>query len=216
MDRICIAMAKGRLAKEAVKLFRQADYDLPENMLKSRKLIFEIESENLEIILVKPADVPIYVEYGTADLGIVGKDTLLEENRELYEVLDLKYGSCKFALAGLPDRKDTLLERKVATKYPDFTRRYFRSKGEPVEIIKLNGSIELAPLTGLADTILDIVETGKTLKENGLVVYESVRDLSARLVVNKVSMKTRQAEITAIIEALDQVLSGAEEGEQNA
>lgn len=211
MEKLCIAMAKGRLAKEAVKLFRQADYSLPKNMLKSRKLIFEIESENLEIILVKPADVPIYVEYGTADLGIVGKDTLLEENRELYEVLDLEYGICKFALAGLADRKDTLLERKVATKYPNFTRRYFRSKGEPVEIIKLNGSIELAPLTGLADTILDIVETGKTLKENGLIIYENVRDLSARLVVNKVSMKTRQAEITAIVEKLDKLLNGSDQ-----
>jgi len=213
MDNLCIAMAKGRLAKEAVKLFRQAGYDLPENMLKSRKLIFEIESEKFEIILVKPADVPIYVEYGTADLGIVGKDTILEENRDLYEGLDLEYGVCEFALAGLPDRKDTLLERKVATKYPDFTRRYFRSKGEPVEIIKLNGSIELAPLTGLADTILDIVETGRTLKENGLVVYESIRDLSARLVVNKVSMKTRQDEISKIIEALDQVVNGDDSDE---
>lgn len=215
MDNLCIAMAKGRLAKEAVKLFRQADYKLAEDMLKSRKLIFEIESEKLEIILVKPADVPIYVEYGTADLGIVGKDTLLEENRDLYEVLDLKYGACEFAIAGLPDPKDTLLERKVATKYPNFTRRYFRSKGEPVEIIKLNGSIELAPLTGLADTILDIVETGRTLKENGLVIYESVRDLSARLVVNKVSMKTRQKEIETIIAALDKVVNGNDDNAKN-
>lgn len=208
MNKLCIAMAKGRLAKKAVKLFRKAKYDLPEKMLKSRRLIFEIESENLEIILVKPADVPIYVEYGTADMGIVGKDTLLEENRDLYEILDLKYGICKFALAGLPNQKDTLLERKVATKYPDFTRRYFRSRGEPVEIIKLNGSIELAPLTGLADTILDIVETGRTLKENGLIIYENIRDLSARLVVNKVSMKTRQNEIVTIIEALEKVVNG--------
>lgn len=210
MERLCIAMAKGRLAKKAVKLFRQAGYDLPEDMFDSRKLIFTIAAEKLEIIFVKPADVPIYVEYGTADLGIVGKDTLLEENRDLYEVLDLEYGVCKFALAGLPERKDSLLERKVATKYPDFTRRYFRALGEPVEIIKLNGSIELAPLTGLADTILDIVETGRTLKENGLVVYENIRDLSARLVVNKVSMKTRQQEISQLITALDQVVNGAD------
>src|SRR6056297_2191362 len=206
MDNLCIAMAKGRLAKEAVKLFRQADYNLPENMLKSRKLIFEIESEKLEIILVKAADVPIYVEYGTADLGIVGKDTLLEENRDLYEILDLKFGKCRFALAGLPEGKETLLQRKVATKYPDFTRRHFKSKGEPVEIIKLNGSIELAPLTGLADTILDIVQTGRTLKENGLIVYEDIRELSARLVVNKVSMKTYQKEISKIIDALEDEL----------
>jgi ATP phosphoribosyltransferase len=208
MDNICIAMAKGRLAKQAVKLFRKAGIELPEDMLDSRKLIFSLPEENLEIILVKPADVPIYVEYGTADVGIVGKDTLLEENRELYEVLDLKFGKCRFALAGLPDRKESLLQRKVATKYPDFTRRLFKKKGEPVEIIKLNGSIELAPLTGLADTILDIVQTGRTLDENGLVVYENIRKLSARLVVNKVSMKTNQREITKIIDALEKVIEG--------
>ena len=208
MDNICIAMAKGRLAKQAVKVFRKAGIDLPEDMLDSRKLIFSLPEENLEIILVKPADVPIYVEYGTADVGIVGKDTLLEENRDLYEVLDLKFGKCRFALAGLPDRKESLLQRKVATKYPDFTRRLFKRKGEPVEIIKLNGSIELAPLTGLADTILDIVQTGRTLDENGLVVYENIRKLSARLVVNKVSMKTNQKEITKIIDALENVIEG--------
>jgi ATP phosphoribosyltransferase len=208
MDNIRIAMAKGRLAKQAVKLFRAADINLPEDMLSSRKLIFPLPEENLEIILVKPADVPIYVEYGTADLGIVGKDTLLEENRDLYEVLDLQFGKCRFALAGLPEKKESLLQRKVATKYPDFTRRYFRKKGEPVEIIKLNGSIELAPLTGLADTILDIVQTGRTLKENGLVVYENIRQLSARLVVNKVSMKTSQAQITEIIDALENEVEG--------
>ncbi len=208
MDNIRIAMAKGRLAKQAVKLFRAADINLPEDMLSSRKLIFPLPEENLEIILVKPADVPIYVEYGTADLGIVGKDTLLEENRDLYEVLDLQFGKCRFALAGLPEKKESLLQRKVATKYPDFTRRYFRKKGEPVEIIKLNGSIELAPLTGLADTILDIVQTGRTLKENGLVVYENIRQLSARLVVNKVSMKTSQEQITEIIDALENEVEG--------
>ena len=208
MSNIRIAMAKGRLAKQAVKLFRAADINLPEDMLSSRKLIFPLPQENLEIVLVKPADVPIYVEYGTADLGIVGKDTLLEENRDLYEVLDLQFGKCRFALAGLPEKKESLLERKVATKYPDFTRRYFRSKGEPVEIIKLNGSIELAPLTGLADTILDIVQTGRTLKENGLVVYENIRQLSARLVVNKVSMKTSQKAITKIIDALEEEVEG--------
>ncbi len=206
MSNITIAMAKGRLAKKAVKLFNNAGIDLPEDILSSRKLIFELPQENLEIILVKPADVPIYVEYGTADLGIVGKDTLLEENRDLYEMLDLKFGKCRFALAGLPESKETLLQRKVATKYPDFTRRYFKSKGEPVEIIKLNGSIELAPLTGLADTILDIVQTGRTLKENGLIVYENIQDLSARLVVNKVSMKTYQKEISKIIDALEDEL----------
>ena len=208
MGNIRIAMAKGRLAKQAVKLFRKAGINLPEDMLDSRKLIFSLPDEGLEIILVKPADVPIYVEYGTADLGIVGKDTLLEENRDLYEVLDLQFGKCRFALAGLPDRKESLLQRQVSTKYPDFTRRHFRSKGEPVEIIKLNGSIELAPLTGLADTILDIVQTGRTLKENGLIVYEDIKQLSARLVVNKVSMKTSQKEITAIIDALEDEVEG--------
>lgn len=208
MSMIRIAMAKGRLAKQAVKLFQNADINLRVEMLKSRRLIFPLSEENIEIILVKPADVPIYVEYGTADLGVVGKDTLLEENRDLYEVLDLQFGKCRFALAGLPDKKESLLERKVATKYPDFTRRHFKDKGEPVEIIKLNGSIELAPLTGLADTILDIVQTGRTLKENGLIIYEEIRELSARLIVNKVSMKTNQKEITKIIDALEKEVEG--------
>ncbi|MCF8008970.1 MAG: ATP phosphoribosyltransferase [Halanaerobiales bacterium] len=208
MNEIRIAMAKGRLASQAVKLFIEAGINISEKLLNSRKLIFKVLDENIEIILVKPADVPIYVEYGTADLGIVGKDTILEENRDLYEVLDLGFGKCRFALAGLPQQKKSLLQRKVATKYPDFTRRYFKSKGEPVEIIKLNGSIELAPLTGLADTILDIVQTGRTLKENGLVVYEEIKDLSARLIVNKVSMKTSQTEISKIIKALEKAVNG--------
>ncbi len=206
MAKLRVAMAKGRLAEEATQLFQKAGIIIPEDIFSSRKLIFKLPEADIEIFLVKPADVPIYVEYGTADLGIVGKDTLLEENRSLYELLDLKFGACKFALAGLPDKKKKLQQRKVATKYPAFTRRYFRSKGEPVEIIKLNGSIELAPLTGLADTILDIVETGRTLKENGLIIFEEIIDLSARLVANRISMKTNKEQIDRLLNSISRAM----------
>ncbi|AZR74032.1 ATP phosphoribosyltransferase [Anoxybacter fermentans] len=203
MDRIRIALAKGRLAEDAVKLLKKAGYRVPHEILSSRKLIFNIEDEQVELVLVKPADVPIYVEYGAADLGIVGRDILLEEGRSLYEVLDLKFGQCKFVLAGLPGfREKQLTHRRVATKYPRFAKEYFRKKGEPVEVIELTGSIELAPLTGLADWIVDIMQTGRTLKENGLMVYEDICPVSARLVVNRVSMKTRRKEINKLIERL--------------
>lgn len=199
MEVVRIALAKGRLGQKAVELIKKAGYKIPDEIFLSRKLIFNLDIEGLELILVKPADVPIYVEYGTADLGVVGKDTLLEEERSLYEVLDLRFGKCKFALAGLPDKKEKLSRKRVATKYPGFTRNYFREKGEPVEVIKLTGSIELAPLTGLSDLILDIVETGRTLKENGLVIKEDICQLSARLVVNRVSMKTKWERINEFI-----------------
>ncbi len=204
-----IAVAKGRLGREGIELLENSGYRVPAGVFNSRKLIFTMETEGIELVMVKPADVPIYVEYGTADLGIVGKDTLLEEERSLYEILDLKFGRCRFALAGLPGNDDEdLIYNRVATKYPRFTKRYFREKGEPVEVIKLTGSIELAPLTGLADWILDIVETGRTLKENGLVVIEEIRPLSARLVVNRVSMKTKWAEVDRLVKDLKKEVEG--------
>lgn len=202
MRGIRIALAKGRLAEKTVNLLQSAGYHIPEEFWNSRKLIFTVEGENLELILVKPADVPIYVEYGAADLGVVGKDTLLETGCALYEVLDLGFGQCKLALAGLPEHGDEELYKRVATKYPRFAREYFQKKGEPVEIIQLSGSIELAPLTGLAEWIVDIVETGRTLQENGLVIREEICPLSARLVVNRVSMKTRQTEVQELIQRL--------------
>ncbi len=200
MKGIRIALAKGRLADKAIALLEKAGYQIPEDIWTSRKLIFSAGEGQLELILVKTSDVPIYVEYGAADMGIVGKDTLLEKGCSLYEVLDLKFGLCKFVLAGLPGRDAGNMHRRVATKYPNFARDYFLRKGEPVEIVELTGSIELAPLTDFAECIIDIMESGRTLKENGLVVYEEICFLSARLVVNRVSMKTKREEIKEIIE----------------
>lgn len=160
--------------------------------------------------LGKPSDIPTFVEYGAADIGIVGKDTLLEEHRDLYEVLDLGFGTCKFSVAGPPELKDSLdsiHRKKVATKYPHVAQEYFREeKKERVEIIKINGSVELAPLVGLADVIVDIVQSGATLDANGLVVLEDICPISARMVVNKVSMKTKNDRIIQLIESFKEQL----------
>ena len=156
--------------------------------------------------MAKPADVPTYVEYGAADIGVVGKDTLLEEGRNLYEVIDLGYGACRMCVCGpasLKDKLDQIPNKRVGTKYPNITRAYFEgTKKESVEIIKLHGSVELAPLIGLAEVIVDIVESGRTLKENGLDVLEVVADISARVVVNRVSMKMKESEIVPMLDAL--------------
>lgn len=187
-------------------LLKQAGYQIEEKILTSRKLIFRSSGQEIELVLVKAADVPIYVDYGAVDLGIVGKDTLLEEQRALYEVLDLQFGQCKLAVAGLPKDKGKRNYQRVATKYPRFARDFFQKRRQPFEVIELTGSIELAPLTGLAELIVDIVQTGQTLKENGLVIFEEICTLSARLVVNRVSMKTKRQKITEIIERLkDQI-----------
>ena len=160
--------------------------------------------------MAKPADVPTYVEYGAADIGVVGKDTLLEEGRNLYEVLDLKFGACRICVCGPMAIKDTynrIPNKRVGTKYPEITKEYFEiNKHESVEVIKLNGSVELAPLIGLADIIVDIVESGKTLEENGLEVFEKIADISARMVVNRVSMKMKSARIQKLILDVKEVL----------
>lgn len=208
---ITIALAKGRLADKSLDLLEQLGIDCSEVRSESRKLIFTTPDGSIRFIMVKPSDVPAYVEYGTADIGIAGKDTLLEEGRPLYEMLDLKFGKCKLAVAGYPERNNTGITRshiRVATKYPNITRNFFSSRGETVEIIKLNGSVELGPLTGLSDLIVDIVESGRTLVENGLVVLEDVCPVSARLVVNQVSLKTRQNEIKVIIDGLRKLVEG--------
>jgi ATP phosphoribosyltransferase len=208
---ITIALAKGRLADKSLDLLEQLGIDCSEVRAESRKLIFTTPDGSIRFIMVKPSDVPAYVEYGTADMGIAGKDTLLEEGRPLYEMLDLKFGKCRLAVAGYPDRKNTYITRshiRVATKYPNITRNFFASRGETVEIIKLNGSVELGPLTGLSDLIVDIVESGRTLVENGLEVLEEICPVSARLVVNQVSLKTRQNEIKALIDGLRELVEG--------
>ena len=203
---ITIALSKGRLAEKALDLLEAAGYDVSAGREESRKLILEDEKTGLRFIMAKPSDVPTYVEYGAADIGVVGKDTLLEEGRNLYEVIDLGFGACRMCVCGpvsLKGKLDQIPNKRVASKYPNITRAYFEgTKKESVEIIKLNGSVELAPLIGLSEVIVDIVESGRTLKENGLDVLEVVADISARVVVNRVSMKMKEAEILPMIDAL--------------
>lgn len=210
MKNIKIALTKGRLEKAAVKIFQAMGVDATELQDKGRKLIFHCENElyNIDFFLVKAPDVTTYVEYGAADIGIVGKDTLLEKNREFYEVLDLEIGKCRFAVAALPDFKmeEGYSRKKIATKYPSVAREYFRKKGMDIELIKIEGSVELAPIVGLADAIVDIVETGETLKENGLIIVEEICDISARMIVNKASMKTKREEIIKIIEKMSKAI----------
>ncbi len=210
MKYLTFALAKGRLAKKSMKLFEQIGVTCEEMKDESsRKLIFVNEELKYRFFLAKAPDVPTYVEYGAADIGIVGRDTVLEEGRQLYEVLDLGFGACRMCVAGPESAKELLQHHeliRVATKYPNIAKDYFYNrKHQTVEIIKLNGSIELAPIVGLAEVIVDIVETGSTLKENGLKVLEEICPLSARMVVNQVSMKLEQDRIRDIITNLKQV-----------
>ena len=215
MRYLTVALAKGRLAKKAMEYFERIGYPCEEMKDKdTRKLIFTNEEAGIRFFLSKASDVPTYVEYGAADLGIVGKDTILEEGRTLFEVLDLKIGKCRMCVCG-PQAAEGLLRHhemiRVATKYPNIARDYFyNKKHQTVEIIKLNGSVELAPIVGLSEVIVDIVETGSTLRQNGLAVLETVCDLSARVVVNRVSMKRESARIGDIIRKLKAL--AAEEG----
>ena len=204
MRYLTIALAKGRLALKAMDMFEQIGISCEEMKDKnSRKLIFVNEELKLKFFLAKGPDVPTYVEYGAADIGVVGKDTILEEGRNIYEVLDLGFGKCRMCICG-PESARELLQHheriRVASKYPVIAKDYFyNKKHQTVEIIKLNGSIELAPIVGLSEVICDIVETGTTLKENGLTVLEEVCPLSARVVVNQVSMKMENERITKLI-----------------
>ncbi|NGY93060.1 ATP phosphoribosyltransferase [Bacillus megaterium] len=203
---LTIAMPKGRIFEEAAELLRQADFQLPPEFDHSRKLLLDIPEQNMLFILAKPIDVTTYVEYGVADLGIAGKDVMLEEERDVYELLDLNISKCHLAVAGLPNAKKSEIAQKVATKYPNVASTYFREQGEQVEIIKLNGSIELAPLIGLADRIVDIVSTGQTLKENGLVELEHIEDITSRLIVNPVSYRLKDERIDDLVNRLAQVV----------
>ena len=204
MRYLTIALAKGRLADKAMEMFEAIGISCDEMKDKaSRKLIFVNEDLGVRFFLAKANDVPTYVEYGAADIGIVGRDTILEEGRKLYEVMDLGVGKCRMCVCGPESARERLEHHelsRVATKYPNIAKDYFyNQKYQTVEIIKLNGSIELAPIVGLSEVIVDIVETGSTLRENGLMVLEEVCSLSARMVVNQVSMKTENERITAII-----------------
>lgn len=209
---LTFALGKGRLAKQTLELFEKIGITCDEMKDKNtRKLIFTNEKLKLRFFLAKGPDVPTYVEYGAADIGIVGEDTILEEGRKLYEVLDLGFGKCRMCVCGPKKAKDRLQHHeliRVATKYPHIAKDYFYTKKhQTVEIIKLNGSIELAPIVGLSEVIVDIVETGSTLRENGLTVLEEVCPLSARMVVNPVSMKMEHGRITELITALKAELS---------
>ncbi len=210
MRYLTFALAKGRLAKKAMNYLEQSGITCDEMKSDTRKLIFTNEELKLKFFLAKASDVPTYVEYGAADVGVVGKDTILEERKNLYEVLDLKFGACNMVVAGPESMREKLKYNtsiRVATKYPNIAKDYFyNKKNQKVEIIKLNGSIELAPLVGLSEVIVDIVETGSTLRENGLVVLENIVPLSARVVVNRVSMKMENERINGIIDGLRAIL----------
>ena len=212
MRYLTIALGKGRLAQKTMELFRKVGITCEEmEDPSSRKLIFVNEEMGFRFFLAKGPDVPTYVEYGAADSGIVGKDTILEEGRKLYEVLDLGYGACRMCVCGPASAADLLQHNRlirVATKYPNIAKDYFyNKKHQTVEIIKLNGSIELAPIVGLSEVIVDIVETGTTLRENGLDVLEEVCPLSARMVVNQVSMRMENERISRLIGALKTALT---------
>ena len=204
MRYLTFALAKGRLAKQTLELFEKIGITCEEMKDKnSRKLIFTNEELKLRFFLAKGPDVPTYVEYGAADIGVVGKDTILEEGRKVHEVLDLGYGKCKMCVCGYKDAVPLLQHHeliRVATKYPNIAKDYFyNKKHQTVEIIKLNGSIELAPIVGLSEVIVDIVETGSTLRENGLEVLEEVCPLSARMIVNPVSMRMESERIKNLL-----------------
>ena len=211
MRYLTFALGKGRLASQTLELFEKIGITCEEMKdKKSRKLIFVNEELKLRFFLSKGPDVPTYVEYGAADIGIVGRDTILEEGRKVHEVLDLGYGKCRMCICGPKEAEDLLKHHeliRVATKYPNIAKDYFYNvKHQTVEIIKLNGSIELAPIVGLSEVICDIVETGSTLRENGLTVLEEVCPLSARMIVNPVSMRMESERIMDLIQRLRTVI----------
>lgn len=205
MNRLKIAVTKGRLLEDSLDLFEKMGFDCSTVRSDTRKLILPIENYPLDVVLSKAADVLTYVSHGVCDLGIVGKDTIMEHGGSFYEMLDLGFGKCRFALA-VPEGSDfygTYRSRTVASKYPAVTKAYFAGKGMDVSVIKIEGSVELAPLVGLANGIVDIVQTGTTLKENGLVPIETVAPVSARLIVNTASMKLYQEEIFDFIDKIE-------------
>lgn len=206
--KVRIALTKGRIEKKAVDLLERIGYDVTELREKGRRLILSVPNEDIEVVLAKAADVITYVEHGVCDIGVVGKDTIMEHGGKFFEISDLGFGKCKFALAVKKGCNfyDGYGVKTVATKYPEVTRGFFEAKGMDVDIVKIEGSVELAPLVGLADGIVDIVETGTTLKENGLEVYEDVAPISARLIVNTVSMKLKQERISEIVKQIEENL----------
>ena len=201
---ISVALTKGRIEKDAVKIFEKAGFGIEELKDKGRKLVFEDTKEEIRYFLVKANDAVTYVEHGVADIAIVVKDTLLEKGENYYEVLDLGIGKCKFIVATMPDTNifNKIGHIKIGSKYPSVSKNYFEGKGMDVEIIKIEGSVELAPILGISEGIVDIMETGTTLKENGLVVVDEICDISARVIVNKSSFKLKRNEINEVIDKI--------------
>ena len=201
---LSIALTKGRLEKQTVSMLEDLGYGIEALKDKGRALVFKDSIEDIQYFLVKSNDCITYVNHGVADIGVVGKDTILENENDTYELLDLKIGKCKFIVASLPKNKlfSKVGHIKIGTKYPTVAKQYFLSKGMDVEIIKIDGSVELAPILGLCDGIVDIMETGTTLKENGLVVLDTVCDISARVIVNKASFKLKHEEVMKVINDL--------------
>ncbi|WP_085993483.1 ATP phosphoribosyltransferase [Oceanobacillus senegalensis] len=203
MEQITLALAKGRPAKSTIDLLEQTGEHFVDLHEDSRKLVFYNTEKTIKVIFVKALDVPTYVEKGAADIGIVGKDNIMESQAEVYELLDLKIGKCKFSVAGKSNQQVNRSQKlTIATKYPNVAKKHFQKKGQPIETVKLNGSVELAPLIGLSDYIVDIVETGSTLKENGLVVLEDIEKISTRLIVNKASFATKATHVQKFINQL--------------
>ena len=200
---INVALPKGRLGEKAYRVLAEAGFPCPEMLEENRKLIFENEALGIRYFLVKPSDVTVYVEHGASDVGIVGKDILLEKEPDVYELCDLGMGVCRMCVAAPENFKDDHTRPlRVATKFPKISRRYYSARSREIELIHLNGSIELAPLVGLSDVIVDIVETGTTLRENGLTVQETIVPISARFIANKASCKFKGREIAMLQQAL--------------
>lgn len=210
-DTLTFALPKGRIMKDSMELFARIGITCPEMSDDSRKLVFENRADRLRFMAVRATDVPTYVEYGCADIGVVGKDTLLEQGKDLYEPLDLKFGYCRLVVAEPKELRHNddpanWSNIRVATKYPNITERYFAARGVQVELIKLYGSIELAPLVGLSERIVDLVSTGATLRENGMVEVDTIAEITSRLIVNRASLKTKHKRIRKLIEGLEQVV----------
>lgn len=206
---LTIALSKGRLFKETLPLLAYAGIMPKDDPDTSRKLILDTNRDDVKLVIIRAADVPTYVEYGAADIGVAGKDVLMEHGGDgLYEPLDLQIARCRMMVAGKPEAADHARRLRIATKYVDITRRYYAAQGMQVDIIKLYGSMELAPLVGLADRIVDLVDTGNTLKANGLQPLEHIADISARLIVNKAAMKMKHVQIKKLIALLSAAVTG--------
>jgi len=214
---LTIALSKGRMQDDALALFACAGVSVDESEFNSRKLVIDSADGRYSFVLVKPGDAPTYVEYGVADAGVCGRDVLMESRADVHEPLDLKFGRCKIVVAGkrevLGEDYNLLATVRVGTKYPRIATDYFHAKGVPIEVIALSGSVELAPLLGLSDRIVDLVETGQTLKENGLEVIDVIAESTARLIVNRASFHLKRVEVSELITSLSRAIGSAQESE---